>query len=127
VYIAATGTVTVTSGTISGNTVGTSGFGAGIYDNGTLTITPTTGATFEIDDVVYLATNTTVIGIGATIANITGTLTIQSVSPSEGLAIASGIGYTLVSPGDSAKCVYLSGAWDIALGSNNTLNLTEAR
>jgi hypothetical protein len=69
VYIASGGSFTTTAGAISGNTA--TGLGAGVYDAGTFTITPTSGATFSLVDVIYLPSEQN-INLGADLtSNIT--------------------------------------------------------
>jgi hypothetical protein len=117
-YIAAGGSFTVNSGLIQGNTV--SGLGSGVYvaaPTSVFTVSPTTGAAFEIDDTIYLSSGTYV-RIGAPVANITGNLIVQLGVPATDVLVAQGLGYNLTDPGDLAKFAYVSGTYHFYLENN---------
>jgi hypothetical protein len=99
---------TMTSGEISGNTAAR--LGNGIYDNGTLTLTPASSGTFSVADVIYL-TDGKYINVGATIANITGSLTVTMANTAVNQIVAQVTGsyavFTL--PGD-LKFAYSGGS-----------------
>jgi hypothetical protein len=99
-------TFTMTGGSIHDNAAASNG--NGVYDAGTFTVSPATGAAFSIADIIYLA-NGRLVNIGASIANITGVLNVVASPPAVGNAIAqSAPGYTL-STADARKIMYNSG------------------
>jgi hypothetical protein len=100
------GVFNMTAGTISGNTA--TGLGNGVYDSETFNIAPS-GATFSIVDTIYL-TSGTYINVGATVANITGNLTVQMATTSVGTTVTQLAGsYSTFTTGDLAKFAYSGG------------------
>ncbi|MDR3294401.1 MAG: hypothetical protein LBT26_01035, partial [Clostridiales Family XIII bacterium] len=74
--------------------------GNGIYDNGTLTITPTVAGTLTISDVIYLA-NGIYFYVGSTLTNLDDDLNIQMANPASGQIVAQVAGsYTTFATGD---------------------------
>jgi hypothetical protein len=125
VYIEDGGSFSVFSATITGNTAAANG--DGVYDStgATLTVSPVSGMPFEFTDTIYLP-DRSVIAIGATIANITGSLAFECEDPDSEPTVASGSSYTLQS-GDAAKAAYADAGYDISLDpSNNALKVTFA-
>jgi hypothetical protein len=116
------GSVTITGGTISGNTAA---LGNAVYiasGSGTFTLTPGSG-TFAIDGTIYEGDNTSLY-IGASLANISGVLTLQVPTPTGTTIVArASSGYTLTT-NDAASCAYVnSSAWNVVWYSNAQLRL----
>jgi hypothetical protein len=115
------GTLVVNSGGI-GSTAALVGINV---NGGTFTLTPT-GA-LGITEINYLTTNADVINIGDSIANIAGTLLIQSGVVADELVVAQGVNYNLSDP-DAEACAYAGGGYDILYDPEaNTLYLSAAR
>jgi hypothetical protein len=97
------GSLTITGGTISGNTVGPNNqplveaLGSGVYvGGGTFTVTPASGVAFSLADTIYL-TDGEYINVGANLPASIGKLTVQVASPASGVLIAErtdGSGFT---------------------------------
>jgi hypothetical protein len=113
---------TITGGTIIGNNA-TLGQGVYVNDvNSSFTVSPASGATFYLADTIYLPTST-VINVGATVANIKGYLTVQCQSPSTSPATVVAqvtSPYSGFSSNDEDSFAYVGGAYDFNIVSGGT-------
>ncbi|MDR1246878.1 MAG: hypothetical protein LBK57_07595 [Clostridiales Family XIII bacterium] len=122
VYIEADGEFDMEDASVlSGNTAvatgsGSTALGAGVYDAGSFSIEPDSSGNFTLADVVYL-TDGTYISVAATLANITGSITVQCASPADEVQVAAGSGYTLTQ-NDVNKFAYYQDSWSFYLDSN---------
>jgi hypothetical protein len=57
------------------------------------------------------------VSLGATVANITGTLTLLAYAPDEDVVMVRGDGYTITDPADFNKFVYATSGWRLELDS----------
>jgi hypothetical protein len=116
-------TATLTAGTITDNTATTAG--NGIYVGSTaanaFVVTPASGETFDVTDVVYLTTGA-VITLTAVLAS-PDTLTVQCQTPGGGVVIANTGGDDEIAEDSVDQFSYSGGGYDIVVDDNYNLAL----
>jgi uncharacterized repeat protein (TIGR02543 family) len=114
---------TLNGGRITGNTVTAGGYGGAIYIGGS-SIRPSIGSNAEITGSIYLSNTWNYLKVKQA---LTQNLTVESVTPSEGLVVAKGLAspvYTLTGA-DLSRFSYNGGGWYFTLDTaNNAIKLT---
>jgi predicted outer membrane repeat protein len=107
--------VDIRSGVITGNNASS---GDAIFEYGnTFRIAPETGAPFQISGVILLRGSNMRVSLGATVANITGTLTLLAYAADEDVVMVRGDGYTISRVSDLGKFEYATSGWQLELDS----------